>query len=137
MNSRSRVFWNAEEAAFELGLPVEEVKQKLASLEAYDGKFLVEEIIEAVNTTLSAARAAERKARTDFLELKNAILKGELVETDPMEREVGVIVGTIKTLIVGSTLSREEQAELYERLEECKLVLDNIEKELDPDGIWK
>jgi hypothetical protein len=136
MNSRSRVFWNEEEAASELGLPVEEVKQQLTGLEEYDGRFLVTDILEAVNTSLSAARAAERQARTDFIELRNSILKGELVETDPMEREAGLIVATIKTLIVGSTLNREKQAELYQRLEDCKQVLGDISQELDPTGIW-
>jgi hypothetical protein len=134
---KSRVFWTVEQAAEEVGAPVEEVRGKLAELQAHDDKYLVEEIIEILNPTLSSMRSAERSARTDFIELRNAILKGELVERDPMEREAGLIARTIDCLILGSTLSRTEQYSLRERIEDCKnAVVEALNAEHDPDGIW-
>src|SRR5260221_8181938 len=123
------VVWTLEQAAAELRLTIDQVTADLNSLPKYGDKYLVEDILATLSPALSTLRSAERQARTDYLEFRNAVLKGEQVETDPMEREVVLLHHTTQTLIIGSALSREKQAELYERLDACKSVVVKIEPE--------
>lgn len=124
----NKTIWSLEQTAAELNLTVDEARSKLADIPSHKGEYFVEDIFDALTPSLSALRKAERTARTDYIEFRNQILKGERIESAPLEKAVGEIVHNTIWMIRASAASSEQKAELQELLHECASSLAPLEE---------
>ena len=78
--------------------------------------------------SISTERLREIKERADYLALKNAALRGELLERDAILRAGEAFVVSIRSLIETSSMTKDEKNSLLETLSTWPITVNDAAK---------
>jgi len=78
------------------------------------------------STEYERARIREVEGHAELFELRVAKMRGELLDRSIIAREMDLIFGTIKELILGLPISDSHKADVLRNLSRIPLILDNV-----------
>jgi len=114
------VRWSLLHAQFEFGVDRKTLQKRLNAEEVEpgkDGKYSTKQIASAVFGDIQGERLRKTREEADNLALKNAELRGELVQVALVKQMISEIILANKQTILASQLEQEGKNEILANLE--------------------
>jgi len=124
----NKTMWTVEQVASELNISKESAAEQLKEAPSFGGSYLIADVIDAINPSLSTLRKDERVGRTRCIKFRNQILKCEQIEISPLFKEVSSVHDMVFWALRAAATTPEERESIHSKLHDCLSVLDDIAK---------
>jgi hypothetical protein len=129
-NVKELLRWSVEASAREFGVSKDWIKKRLIEVnenpDAKDKAYSTAQIVKAVFGDIYGERLRETKEKADNWALKNAQLRGELLDRNSILRGMEHIIAATARLIDASSLSKTEKTDLRNTLATWPVVVRGV-----------
>jgi hypothetical protein len=138
-NVKDALRWSLESASREFGVTKDAIKRRLVEVSEFpdpkDKCFGTFQIIKAVFGDIHGERLRETKEKADNWALKNAVMRGELLDRNAILRGMEHIVTAVARLIDSSSLTKQEKVDLRNSMANWPVIVRGVAEQQSHEAV--